>query len=210
VSENSAAELNFATLAAERLRLAAMERERLLKRLGAAAAVVLVHILIVITLLTAGRFGIFHEKKEHEVMLLLPPPPQSRTNVRPVVPVIPFVTPNVEEVPRSTITVPAPKTQEKTQGDILEALGKELACGAGPYEHLTQREREACKRQPWKFKKNAKGVIVLDTLLGKQQPQQEEPVSGADENLDIQRTSDPCLAAGNTHTECIHKTIFGR
>ena len=209
MSENSAAEINFANLAAERLRAAALERERMLKRLGAGAAVILVHILIVMTLLTAGQLGIFRERKEHEVMLLLPPPPQNRVNVRPVVPVIPLVSPKLEELPRSTITVPVPKTQEKTQGDVLEAIGKELACGAGPYEHLSQQEREACKRQPWKFKKNAKGVIVLDTLLGKQ-PQQEEPVSGADENLDIQRTSDPCLAAGNTHSECIHKTIFGR
>ena len=123
-----------------------------------------------------------------------------------------MVTPAVRLAPvpqrLNTITLPPPKpqTQPQSQTDVMQAIGKELACGAGPYEHLTQAQREVCKRQPWRFKKNAHGVIVMDTSA----PPPEEPASGADQELQIQQTADPCLAAGNTHSECIHKTLFGR
>jgi len=210
VSEESIADISFAALAAERLRAAARDRERMTRRGWAGVAVVLVHVLIVLALLTANHVRLLQQRKEQEVVLLIPPPPHTNTAIKPFVPVVPAVTPRTLETPERTITVPLPKSQEKPQTDVLEALGKELACGAGPYEHLSQAEREACKRQPWKFKKNAKGVIVLDTLLGKNPTQQPDAVSGADAELNTQQTSDPCLAAGNTHTECIHKTIFGR
>jgi hypothetical protein len=36
------------------------------------------------------------------------------------------------------------------------------------------------------------------------------PISGIDSVTTTMKTSDPCLAAGNTHSECIHKNIFGR
>jgi len=26
----------------------------------------------------------------------------------------------------------------------------------------------------------------------------------------MQQTADPCIAAGHSHSECIHKTLFGR
>ncbi len=113
--------------------------------------------------------------------------------------------------PLRTITLPPPQPRTEPQRaptDVMQAIVKELACGAGPYEHLSQAEREACRRQPWKFKKTAKGVIVLDAI--KQAPPPDDSVSGADADLHIQQTQDPCLAAGNTHSECIHKTIFGR
>jgi hypothetical protein len=141
-------------------------------------------------------------------MVLLLPALQQKT--REVLPPSPVPLPELPstERPPPAITLPPPKPDAATRPspDVMEAIGKELACGAGPYEHLSQTEREECKRHPWKFKKNAKGVIVLDTT--KAPP--EEPTSGADADLHIQRTADPCLAAGNTHSECIHKTIFGR
>jgi len=40
--------------------------------------------------------------------------------------------------------------------------------------------------------------------------QEEEPLSGIDVTTQIRNTTDPCVAAGNTHSECIHKDIFGR
>jgi hypothetical protein len=104
-------------------------------------------------------------------------------------------------------TPPPPSTVQKP-GDVLEAIGREIACGAGRYENLSEAQREACKRQPWRFKKNNKGVIVLDRTTTP--PPQEEPISGVDVTTQVQRTTDPCVAAGNTHSECAHKTIFGR
>ena len=208
VSEDSAVDMSFALIAGERARANEAERERYLKRVGAGVAVVLVHILFLLALFTAGHIATLRHKAEpKEVFLLFPPPQLHQHNQVTPLP-IPTVVPKEIEAPPPTITVPQTKPQEHAPGDVMEAIGKELACGAGPYEHLSQAEREVCKRQPWKFKKTAKGVIVLDTV--DKPPVPEAPASGADAELHIQQTADPCLAAGNTHSECIHKTLFGR
>jgi hypothetical protein len=179
-----------------------------LKRAGAWLAVAVIHVLFFAALLTAGHIRQIVRATPHEVFFILPP---LQTQVEHLPPV--EVTPAVRLTPvpqrQNTITLPPPKpqTQPQTQSDVMQAIGKELACGAGPYEHLTQAQREVCKRQPWRFKKNAHGVIVMDTSAS---PPPDEPASGADQELHIQQTADPCLAAGNTHSECIHKTLFGR
>jgi hypothetical protein len=188
-----------------RLRASGAERERFIKRLGAGAAVALVHLLFLLILLTASRVGEVARKPEPREVLLLLPPLSSQT--RPIRPTTPLPQSRPETTPPSvTITLPPPPTTTQKPGDVMQAIGKELACGAGSYENLTQAQREACKRQPWRFKKNAKGVIVLDALP----PPPPASLSGAEEETHIQQTTDPCVAAGNTHSECIHKTIFGR
>jgi len=211
VSEVSAVDMPLAPMAAHPLRLIREgDRERYLKRGTAWLAVALVHVLFVLALLTAGHVRQIARVKPHEIFFIIPP---ARTKVErlPAVEVTPEV--RVAPLPQqlNTITLPPPKPQQALpvpQGDVMQAIGKELACGAGPYEHLTQSQREACRRQPWRFHKNAHGVIVMDT--SQPPPPAEEPTSGADEQLHIQQTADPCLAAGNTHSECIHKTLFGR
>src|ERR1700741_1405687 len=113
VSEHSAADMSFALIAGERARASEAERERLLKRAGAGIAVVLVHIIILLALFTAGQIAALRHRAQ----------PQ-------------------EEAPKFTITVPTPKTPETQKpGDVMQAIGKELACGAGPWEHLSQAER---------------------------------------------------------------------
>ena len=92
----------------------------------------------------------------------------------------------------------------------MQAIGRDIACGAGSYENLSQAAREACHRQPWHYKKNAQGVIVLDKVPSSFAPPSDEPLTGFDAQTQIQRTTDPCVAAGSTHSECIHKTILGR
>jgi hypothetical protein len=208
VSEDSAVDMSFALIAGERARANEAERERFLKRAGAGVAVVLLHVLFLLVLLTAGHFAaIRHRAEPKEVFLLFPPPPHPHTRNQVAPLPIPTVIPKEIEAPPHTITAPQQKSQEHAPGDVMEAIGKELACGAGPYEHLSQAEREACKRQPWKFKKTPKGVIVLDTV---DKPPAADPTSGADEELRMQQTADPCIAAGHSHSECIHKTLFGR
>jgi len=209
VSEVSAVDMPLAPMVAHPLRLIREDdRERYLKLGGAWLAVALVHVLFVMALLTAGHVRQLVRATPHEVFFILPPLNTKVEHLQPVV-----VTPAVRlsPVPQRLNTLilppPRPQTQPQTQGDVMQAIGKELACGAGPYEHLTQAQREACRRQPWRFKKNAHGVIVMDTSAP---PPPEEPTSGADEQLHIQQTADPCLAAGNTQSECIHKNIFGR
>jgi len=176
----------------------------MLKRIGAGIAVALVHVLFLVLLLAAGRVSDMAHKPPREVLLLLPPlqPKSSRPALPPVT--LPAERP-VNIPPTIAITPPPPAAAPKP-GDVLQAIGKELACGAGPYEHLTQAEREACKRQPWHSRKNAKGVIVLDVPGAPP----DNPISGIDSVTTTIKTSDPCLAAGNTHSECIHKDIFGR
>jgi hypothetical protein len=209
VSEVSAVPVPLAPMLAHPLRaLPEDERERYLKRAGAWLAVILVHALFIAGILTAGQLRQIVRQTPHEVIFILPP---IETKVEHLPPV--SVTPSVRLTPiperLNTITLPPPpkeKTAPPTQSDVMQAIGKELACGAGSWEHLSQAQREACRRQPWRFKKNAKGVIVMDTSP----PPTEEMTSGADQQLHIGQTADPCLAAGNTHSECVHKTLFGR
>jgi hypothetical protein len=178
------------------------------KRGTAWLAVALVHVLFVLAILSAQHTPPLFMKPKEEVFFILPPLPTKAEQI-PTVEVTPAVrlSPSPQRLNTITLPPPRPQTQPQTQGDVMQAIGKELACGAGPYEHLTQAQREACRRQPWHFKKNEHGVIVLDTS---KPPLPEEPTSGADEELHIQQTADPCVAAGNTHSECIHKTLFGR
>jgi len=211
VSEHSVIDTSFALIADERARASEAERERMLKRVTAGIAVVLVHIVILLALFTAGHIAALrHRAQPQEVLLLFPPPAQHTRNNTAPLPVTPAILRREqEEAPKFTITVPPPKPeQQQKPGDVMQAIGKDLACGAGPWEHLSQAEREACKRTPWKFKKTAKGVIVMDTP--DKAPALQEPETGAEEDLHTLQTSDPCLAAGNTHSECVHKTIFGR
>ena len=211
MSDDSALDVSLALIGGERLRASEAERERYLKRIGAGIAVALVHLLILAALLTRiVDVATTHPPKE--IVFVLPPLSTKAKPAQPVVaPPVPVLRPDLS-IPH-TITLPPviPKTQTQPQQqetDIMKELGKELACGAGPWEHLTQAQREACKRNPWKFKKNEKGVIVMD--INKPPVPAEDPTSGADADLHIQQTSDPCLASGHTHSECIHKSIFGR
>jgi hypothetical protein len=206
VSEDSAVDVTFALMAGAHARAGEAERERYLKRAGAWIAVALVHVLFAVTLLTAGHVRAILRQQPKEMLLLLPPlhPPAPAQPVRLPEPLP--TTPQPLTAPAPTITLPPlspPATHPQT--DVMRVLGKELACGAGSFENLTRAQREACKRVPWHYKKDAQGIIVLDT-----NPQRDEPISGADAADQMGKTADPCLAAGNTHSECIHKTIFGR
>jgi hypothetical protein len=203
VSQDSAIDPTLALVLAQHSHAREDERQRMLKRLGAALAVALVHVLIVALLVSAGRVRHISLAQPKEVQLILPALQPERSNASPPV-VLPENRP--EQAPSATITLPAPQKPAKSQSDIMQAIGKELACGAGSYENLSQAQREACRRQPWKFKKNAKGVIVLDVSP----PPADNSQSGADQVIHTLQTNDPCLAAGNTHSECIHKNLFGR
>ena len=190
------------------LRVSEAQRERYLKRSGAGLAVVLVHVLILIALLTANQIGSFVRPVPKEAILLLPPL-QKDQRTKPAFPVVPVPTVRPVNIPPTIpiITAPPPPSTTQKPGDVMQAIGRDLACGAGSYENLSQPQREACRRQPWRFKKNAKGVIVMDKSLSAAPP--DEPITGVDAQTQIGRTTDPCVAAGNTHSECIHKTILG-
>ena len=82
--------------------------------------------------------------------------------------------PMVNNAPRMLappITIPKPppiKEEEKNppttgQGpvDVLGAVGRELACSAGSWEHLTSAERARCGFYPWRGVKLPNGSLVM-------------------------------------------------
>ncbi|HTT97878.1 MAG TPA: hypothetical protein VMF58_07490, partial [Rhizomicrobium sp.] len=146
-SQESFADDSFTLLKNARLRATEAERERFLKRVCAGIAVALVHILFLIALLTANHIGDFLRQKPREVTLLLPPP-NTQDKTRPAFPTV--IVPEGRPVnipPTIIMAAPPPPSTTQNQGDVLEAIGREIACGAGPYENLSQTQREACKRQ---------------------------------------------------------------
>ena len=115
-----------------------------------------------------------------------------------------------------TITPPKPKTPEQQQatpaapGDVLKAIGQELACGAANFENLTDQQRARCRRQPWMQRKMPDGTIVL-LAPPKQLDQQQQPtiqLSGADQLRHDTQTSSPCPLM--LQVPCVDDIINGR
>jgi hypothetical protein len=207
VSQDSAVDMPLAMPALlHPLRVPESERERYAKRAAAWLIVLFLHILFITGLVVASRLAVVHRIAPKETILILQPPPGQKKALPFPPPPLPTIRPP-EIAPPTTITLPPPQPQQKSQpkSGTIEDFGRELACGAGSYENLTQAEREACKRQPWHFKKDSHGVIVMDHA-----PQPEDTqLSGAEEERHEIEQSNPCVAAGATHSECIHKSIFG-
>ena len=67
------------------------------------------------------------------------------------------------------ITIPPPppvhfeeaEQGQRAPGDILGAVGRELACSAGSWEHLTSAERTRCGLYPWRGMKLPNGSLVM-------------------------------------------------
>lgn len=67
-----------------------------------------------------------------------------------------------------TVVTPPPFVIDKfddgknvAPGDILGAVGRELACSAGSWEHLTSAERTRCGIYPWRGAKLPNGSLVM-------------------------------------------------
>jgi hypothetical protein len=106
---------------------------------------------IVETILTLAPAG--NNQKEREV-----------TNPLPLVNTAPRML-----APPLTLPKPPPLPQEKenqpgaNQGpvDVLGAVGRDLACSAGSWEHLTTVERQRCGIYPWRGVKLPNGSLVM-------------------------------------------------
>ncbi|HEU4548200.1 MAG TPA: hypothetical protein VFS01_00770 [Rhizomicrobium sp.] len=123
--------------------------------------------------------------------------------------------PAVSAAPIAIPRPPPPPTEEKGQtaapGDILGAVGQTLACAAGNFEHLTQPERERCRRVPWQGAKTPNGSIVMvpkDVLPRLTEPAPEFRMSGAEQlNRDLATGGPPCPILQNT--PCLHGILNG-
>jgi hypothetical protein len=83
-----------------------------------------------------------------------------------VIPEAPSGTP--PEVVTKPLIIPPPvvQTQPEPQGgisdgDLLGAVGREVACSAGNFENLTTAQRSRCVRNPWMGARMPDGTIVL-------------------------------------------------
>jgi hypothetical protein len=110
------------------------------------------------------------------------------------------------------IVPPDSQGQTATPGDILGAVGRELACSAGSWEHLSKAERTACGGIPWRGMRLPNGSLVMippNVLPRLREPPPDEGIRVTG-NEQIQRD----LQTGRTpgqggcpilqHTPCLH------
>jgi hypothetical protein len=105
-----------------------------------------------------------------ETFLTLPLPGNNQPDRKPINPQpLVIAPPRIESAP---IVIPKPppiqpdQQHEKagTPGpptDILGAVGRELACSAGSWEHLSSAERARCGLYPWRAVKLPNGSLVM-------------------------------------------------
>jgi len=124
--------------------------------------------------------------------------------------------------PPITIPKPPPIKEEQQnppaagQGpvDVLGAVGRELACSAGSWEHLTMVERQRCGLYPWRGVKLPNGTLVmiprnqLPRLT--EAPSQEFNVNSGADQIQAQIRSGVIPGQGGCpilqNTPCLHAT----
>jgi len=139
------------------------------------------------------------------------------------------VNPDVQDeamplITTAPITIPKPEVvpddnegRAATPGDILAAVGRELACSAGSWEHLSKGERQACGGIPWRGLKLPNGSLVM--LPGNVMPRLREPppddgirVTGAEEQQRALQTGrNPAMGGCPIlqHTPCLSPSTGG-
>jgi hypothetical protein len=200
--------------------LGAEEQRR--KALSSATSTVLVaalHILFFFFFVLAVHPFDMRTRPIIETIMTLTLPGNNQPKQRPINPeLLTNAPPRILSAP---ITLPKPppvrppeQQNQGTQrpGDILGAVGRELACSAGSWEHLTMVERARCGLYPWRGMRLPNGTLVmvprgvLPRL--KEAPDTEFTInSGADKiQSDVQRGIIPgqggCPILQNT--PCVH------
>jgi hypothetical protein len=106
-----------------------------------------------------------------ETFLTLPLHGNNQPNHQPINPQpLVIAPPQIESAP-ITIPKPPPILPDQQQrdrsgnpappGDILGAVGRELACSAGSWEHLSSAERARCGLYPWRAARLPNGTLVM-------------------------------------------------
>ncbi len=141
---------------------------RIWSRGASTMLVVLIHLVFFAMLTFSVRMVQFGQPSSLETIFLLPSL-EGRQTREPRMLQPRTITTAPPEIVTSPITIPKPPEPEVereipnavTPGDVLKAIGQELSCGAGSFEHLTQPERERCLRQPWVATRGPAGTLVL-------------------------------------------------
>ena len=118
------------------------------------------------------------------------------------------VPPEVQSAPMPIIPPPEEPPPQAAQGgstqrgDLLGAIGREIACSPGHFENLTDAERNHCYTVPWHGMQLPDGALVMNRPQGFNRfappPKEEARLSGADEQrLRVQRPQTGCPQALN-------------
>jgi hypothetical protein len=105
--------------------------------------------------------------------------PQAPVGVPPELTIDPIIIPP----PPITTVTPSPERGAPSDGDLLGALGRDVACIAGNYENLTTTQRSRCERIPFQGAMLPNGAIVLRQprdFSRFEKPEPEIRLSGAD------------------------------
>jgi hypothetical protein len=181
----------------------ALPRDRLIRGGTGWVLTGLVHLLFLLALTFSLHQNALHAGRRMEAELILDLSLLHGQNAPPVNLIKPdVVDQTAPEINIAPITIPPPKPNiiqphaPATPGDVLNALGQALACGANNFEYLNQAQRERCRRIPWHGLRLPNGAIVLEAppRLNLTPP----PVTGAEALRRRMQTAPPCPMILNT------------
>lgn len=198
-------------------------RRKTLWRTASWALVALLHLLFFFAFVLGIRPFDFKNRPIVETILTLPMAGNNQRERQTINP-----QPLVNTAPRMlappiTLPKPPPVLEEKKpiqpgagQGpvDVLGAVGRELACSAGSWEHLTVVERQRCGIYPWRGVKLPNGSLVMlpSTVLPrlKEAPNTEFNVNSGADQVTAQVRSGVIPGQGGCpilqNTPCLHAT----
>jgi len=146
----------------------AEQRRKTLSRTTSTALVAALHVLFFFVFVLGIRPFDMSNRPIVETILTLSPPGNNSTPDRPINPqLLTNAPPRVLSAPITIIKPPPVRVPDQNQGatpapgDVLGAVGRELACSAGSWEHLTSAERTRCGLYPWRGVKLPNGSLVM-------------------------------------------------
>lgn len=144
------------------------QRRKNLSRSTSTALVALLHVLFIFFFVVGIRPFDMRNRTIVETILTLPRAGDNQRDAPRNTPVPIFnAPPRLLSAPEVNIKPPPVIPEEQIrQGegpptDILGAVGRELACSAGSWEHLTSVERARCGLYPWRGVKLPNGSLVM-------------------------------------------------
>jgi len=199
------------------------KRRKTIWRTTAWVLVALLHVLFFFAFIIGIRPFDMRNRTIVETMLILAPAGNNEDNRKTFNPL-----PMVNTAPRMIappITIPKPPpievAPEKEPGagqgpvDVLGAVGRELACSAGSWEHLTMVERQRCGLYPWRGVKLPNGSLVMipRTMLPRLKeapPDSEFSINTGGDQLRAQTQAGVIPGQGGCpilqNTPCLHAT----
>jgi hypothetical protein len=201
------------------------QRRKTLSRTTSWVLVALLHVLFFFGFVIGFRPFDVKNRSVAETILILSNAGNNQRD-RQIVNPIPLVN-NAPRMLAPPITIPKPPPVKEEQQnppaanqgpvDVLGAVGRELACSAGSWEHLTTVERERCgyiNRYPWRGAKLPNGSLVMlpPNILPrlKDVPQSEFSINTGADQLRAQTQAGITAGQGNCpilqQTPCVHVT----